>query len=122
MKIYAKKLQNWKIIKFSEAPTEKEVVLDYAALSFKCAQRFNCDAKENCVPVQCSIAELLFYKFQQLVNIFVSMNMNTIYNIKVSFLCCSDKILLNLQISAKHTLEEILILDLELKFGTKRKY
>ena len=47
------------------------------------------------------------------------MNMNTIYNIKVSFLCCSDKILLNLQISKKHTLEEIIIL--EFKFGTKRK-
>ena len=47
------------------------------------------------------------------------MNLNTIYNIKVSFLCCSDKILLNLQISKKHTLEEIIIL--ELKFGRKRK-
>ena len=47
------------------------------------------------------------------------MNMNTIYNIHVSFLCCSDKILLNLQIPKKHTLEEIIIL--EWKFGTKRK-
>ena len=47
------------------------------------------------------------------------MNLNEIYNIKFSFLCCSDKILLNLQISKKHTLEEIIIL--ELKFGTKRK-
>ena len=45
--------------------------------------------------------------------------MNTIYNLKLSFLCCPDKILLNLQISKKHTLEEIIIL--ELKFGTKRK-
>ena len=47
------------------------------------------------------------------------MNMNTIYNLKLSFLCCPDKILLKLQISKKHTLEEIIILDL--KFGTKRK-
>ena len=45
------------------------------------------------------------------------MNMNTIYKIKLSFLCCPNKILLNLQISKKHTLEEITILDL--KFGTK---
>ena len=45
--------------------------------------------------------------------------MNTIYNIKFSFLCCSNKILLNLQISKKHTLREIIIL--ELTFGTKRK-
>ena len=43
------------------------------------------------------------------------MNMNTISNIKV----CSDKILLILQISKEHTLEETIIL--ELKFGTKRK-
>ena len=35
------------------------------------------------------------------------MNMNTTCNIKVSFVCCSDKILLNLQ---NHTLEEIIIL------------
>ena len=39
LKLYAKKLQNWKVIKFSDAPTEKEVVKDYVALSFKCAQR-----------------------------------------------------------------------------------
>ena len=47
------------------------------------------------------------------------MNVKTIYNIKLSFLCCPDKILLNLQISKKHVLEEIIIL--EFKFGTKRK-
>ena len=47
------------------------------------------------------------------------MNMNTLYNIKLSFLCSPDKILLNLQISKRHTLEEIIIL--ELKFSTKRK-
>ena len=47
------------------------------------------------------------------------MNMNTMYNIKVSFLCCSDKILLNLQKSKKHTKDEIIML--ELKFGTKWK-
>ena len=34
------------------------------------------------------------------------MNINIIYNIKVSFLWCSDKILFNLQIPKKHTLEE----------------
>ena len=50
---------------------------------------------------------------------FVLMYMKTIYNIKLSFLCCPDKILLNLQISKKHTLEEITIL--EFKFGTKWK-
>ena len=37
---------------------------------------------------------------------------NWFINFKDSFLCCSDNILLNLQISRKHTLEEIIILDL----------
>ena len=46
--------------------------------------------------------------------------MNTIYNIKVSFLCCFGKILMNLQISKKtYIIGEIIIL--KLKFGTKRK-
>ena len=39
------KRENWKIIKFSEATTKKEVVENYAALSFKCAQRY-CDDKK----------------------------------------------------------------------------
>ena len=47
------------------------------------------------------------------------MNKKTIFNIKLSCLCCPDKILLNSQISKNHILEEIVIL--ELKFGTKRK-